>query len=265
MSFEVSPNALARCAAHPEELAGSTCHRCGTFVCGTCSTWVMGALYCPGCAARPEVNYLETFRRQRWGKRDVGAWLVGGGTLVLAWLGVVAFGKGQVPLTLGLVGAVIVGLGWFGGQRWARVPLLLTPLAAGLLATPSLGVLALAFGLIFFFSALQLFLDTRGKLFFRVAVPERELHRLWNREVNNPLAQSALTLGVGAIFLPLFAPLAILCGVLALRRVDLKARPPIGRRGHALAGIGLGVGAVALWGVVVIPLLQRGFREFAGF
>ncbi|WP_164021494.1 DUF4190 domain-containing protein [Pyxidicoccus trucidator] len=262
MSFEVSPNALARCATHPEELAGATCQRCGVFVCTACTAWVMGTLYCAPCAARPEVNYLETFRRGLWGKRDSRAWLVGGGCLLMAPLLPVALSYGRVLTTLGLLATVVVGVAWFEGRRWARYALPLVPLGLGLLAVPLVGPPVLGLALIPFINALQLLQDTRCKLFFRVEVSERELLRLWDREVNNPMARSALSLGLGAVFLPLFAPLAIVFGFLALRRVDLKARPPIDRRAQAIAGIVLGVGALALWVLVVIPLFGGGIPWF---
>ncbi|MFP2904067.1 DUF4190 domain-containing protein [Pyxidicoccus sp. 3LFB2] len=263
MSFEVSPYALARCATHPEELAGATCQRCGAFVCTACTAWVMGTLYCAPCAARPEVNYLETYKRGLWGKRDSRAWLVVGSCLLMLPLVPVALSYGQVLAALGLLVAAAIGVAWFQGQPWARHALPGVPLGLGLLAAQVLGPIALAFALIPFVNALQLLMDTRCKLFFRVEVPERELRRLWDREVNNPMARSALLLGVGALMMPLFAPLAIVFGFLALRRVDLEARPPIDRRGYAIAGIVLGVSALALWALVVIPLLGSGLVWFA--
>ena len=258
MSVDVPPSALPRCAVHPDELAGSTCARCGSFVCTACTTWVMGTLYCAACAARPEVNYLESFRLKYWGRRDPGAYLVGGGTLVFAWGGVAALQEGYVYSALAMLAAVVVGMAYFLGKRWARLPMLLTPLVLGLLATLASDTPAFAPALLVFVAAAQLYMDPRGKLFFRVEVSERELRRLWEREVNNPLARHAVALGLSALFLPLFAPFAILLGFLALRRVDLQARPPIGRRGQALAGVALGLGAVALWVFVVVPFLSGG-------
>lgn len=258
MSFEVSPNALARCATHPEELAGATCHRCGAFTCTACTAWVMGIGHCATCAARPEVNYLETFRRGLWGRRDSGAWSVGAGSLLLMLMVPLALSYGQVLTALGLLAGAVVGVAWFLGQRWARLPLLLLPLVSGLVVAPSVDLPVLGLLLLAFITVLQAFLDTRGKLFFRIEVPERALQRLWDRDFNNPMARRAVTLGVGALFLPLFAPLAILFGFAALRQVDLKAWPPIGRRGHAIAGIVLGLAALVLWGLFLIPYFTGG-------
>ncbi|MBZ4417650.1 DUF4190 domain-containing protein [Myxococcus sp. RHSTA-1-4] len=255
MSADVPPSALARCATHPDELAGATCQRCGVFVCGACTTWVMGALYCPACAARPEVNYLEAFRLTLWGKRDSGAWLVAGCTLLVALAAVVELLEGRVLSSLELLATTAVGVCFFLGARWARIALLLVPVYWALQGVIGRGVhLAIGFGLLFL-GALQLFLDTRNRLFFRVDVSERALRHLWDLRVNNPLARQAVSFGVSAFFVPLFAPIAIVCGFIALRRVDLKARPPIGRRGQAIAGIVLGLGALVLWALFGIPFV----------
>jgi hypothetical protein len=264
MSVEVPPSALARCATHPEELAGATCHRCGGFVCVACTTWVLGRLYCPTCAARPEVNYLEVFRRERWGRPDTGAYLVGGSTPLFAGGGLVALLGGHWLLALQALAAAGVCVAYSRGVSWARLALLLLPLALGLPAVSSFGWLMLGLILIPFISTLRLFLDTRNKLFFRIEVSERALRRLWDHEVNNPLARVAATLGVSALLLPLFAPFAIVVGFIALWRVDLQATPPIGRRGYALAGIVLGLGALALWALLILPFVMGSLRGFSG-
>ncbi len=273
MSTEVSSGALPLCAVHPEAFAGATCQRCGSFICTPCTTWVMGRMYCPTCAARPEVNYLEAFRLQLWGRRDAGAWMVGLGTVALVGPAVVAVMAGALGTGLLLLASMGVGLAFFLGHAWARLALLALPLVGMLLTARSLGPPALLF-FVPFTIAVNLFRDTRSRLFFRLDIPEKELHRLWDRQVNNPLARHALSLGVGAMVLsvvlaPLlfvfmglalltlvFAPMAMLAvvlGFVALRRVDLEARPPIGRRGEALAGIGLGLISLGLWGVFYGP------------
>jgi hypothetical protein len=253
MSADVPASALARCATHPDELAGATCQRCGAFICGACTTWVAGGLYCPACAVRPEVNYLETFRRELWGKRDAGAWLVGAGTVLLAWATVTTFLQGLVSVFVMLLVSIGVGGCFFLGMRWARLALLLLPLCWALMALPGTGLPGAALFLFPFLGALQLFLDTRNRLFFRVEVSERALRHLWDLRVNNPMARHALSLGVSAFLLPLLAPAAIVCGCIGLWRVDLQARPPIGRRASAILGIVLGLGAVLLWALLIVP------------
>ncbi|MCP3137098.1 DUF4190 domain-containing protein [Pyxidicoccus xibeiensis] len=257
MSVEVSPGALPRCGVHPEELAAATCQRCGGFICTACSTWVMGTLYCAVCAARPEVNYLEDFRRKYWGKRDSGAWLVGAGSLALVFLAVMtALGLKRVDAALALLAAAGVGVAFFLGMRWARALLLVMPAACvGFVIAPDNGIAGLGAVFILFVFALQLFLDTRSRLFFQVDVSEKALRRLWELRVNNPLARHAASLGFSSLFMPLFAPLAIILGVIALRRVDPQARPPIGRRGQALTGIVLGVASVLAWVLFLGPVV----------
>lgn len=269
MSAEVSSGALPRCALHPDALAGATCQRCGGFVCTACTTWVMGRMYCPPCAVRPEVNYLETFRRGLWGRRDGSAWLVGGVTVVLVGLALVALMAGDVGTTLACLGSAGVGVAFFLGMRWARMGLLAVPLLAMLFTAQSLGAPALLF-FIPLMVAVNVFRDTRSRLFFRLEVPERELHRLWDLRVNNPLARHALSLSVGSLFLPVFTPLfsffgvwsvltvvfvgmamlALVLGAVALRRVDPEARPPIGRRWEALGAVGLALASLTIWGVL---------------
>ncbi|WP_426756114.1 B-box zinc finger protein [Myxococcus sp. Y35] len=272
MSADVSPGALPRCALHPDALAGATCQRCGSFLCTTCTTWVMGRMYCPTCAVRPEVDYLETFRLGLWGRRDAGAWLVGGVTVLLVGLALLALVSGDLGAGLACLASAGVGVAFFLGLRWARLGLLAVPLLAMLLTAPSLGPPALLF-FIPLIVAVNIFRDTRNRLFFRLDVPERELHLLWDRRINNPLARHALSLGVFALFMPVFAQmlfilgvlpvltfgfvgvavLAVVLGAVALRRVDPQAQPPIGRRWEALGGLCLGLASLALWGLLYGP------------
>jgi hypothetical protein len=224
----------------------------------------MSAVYCPTCAARPEINYLETFRLRFWGRRDAWTYLVGLVTLALMGAALKALVEGLWPAALALLGAAGVGVAFFLGQRWARVGLMLVPVAAALLAMPQAGAPVFAVCFIPFCAALQIYLDPRNRLFFRIDVPSNMLRRLWDLHANNPLARHALTLGISSVFMPVLAPLAVLFGLIALRRVDPNARPPIGRKGQALTGIVLGVGAVLLWGFFVLPLLLPGFGWLRG-
>ncbi|NVI99420.1 hypothetical protein HV824_14995 [Myxococcus sp. AM009] len=263
MSAEVSSGALPRCALHPEALAGATCQRCGGFVCTACTTWVMGQMYCPDCAARPEVNYLETFRLGLWGRRDASAWLVIGVAELLLFLALGALVGGTFHLALAFLASAGVGLAFFLGMRWARLGLLAVPLLAMLLTAPSMGAPALVF-FVPLMVAVNIFRDTRSRLFFRLDVPERELRRLWDLRVNNPLARHALSLSVGSLLLHVLTPLlsfigvgfvlsficmamatlALVLGAVALRRVDPEARPPIGRRWEALGAMGLALASL---------------------
>jgi hypothetical protein len=254
-----------RCAAHPDEPAGGTCARCGTFFCGQCVQWISGQAWCAPCAARPEINYLEQFRLKLWGRRDGWAWLVGLGSLILAAIALQLLVKGAPPPLVALLAALAgVGVAFFLGVRWAREALvgapLLLALLSGLLLSPGAAVLMALLSL----CALSVYFDTRNQLFFRREVSPQRLQQLWHLRENNPLARNALNFGVGALFVPVFAPLAILLGVLALRRVDPHAVPPIGRKGQAIAALVLGTGVVGVWAVVLWPLLRKGLAALLG-
>lgn len=263
MSADVSPGALPRCALHPDALAGATCQRCGGFVCTACTTWVMGRMYCPACAVRPEVNYLEAFRLKLWGQRDASAWLVVVVTELLLFLALGMLMSLEFVVALACLVSAGVGLAFFLGMRWARLGLLAVPLLAMLLTAPSAGAPALVF-FVPLMVAVNIFRDTRSRLFFRLEVPERELRRLWDRRVNNPLARHALSLGAGSLLMHVLTPLlsfldvelalsfifmamsmlALVLGTVALRRVDPEAQPPIGRRWEALGAMGLALASL---------------------
>lgn len=268
MSLEEPLPPRGRCAVHPDLPAGGTCSRCGSFICADCATSVAGLgarLYCRACAARPDVNYLEALRQRYEGRRDGWAWVVGGVTLLLC-VGVAAAlarwglrATRQSLFTGVLLLPVPVGVAFFLGQRWARHALLATPLVTAVVA----GVLAPDGRFLFFLcaipgvlTALRIHRDVRNQLFFRLPVPPGMLKVLWNERFNNPMARQASRLGFSALFMPLLAPVAVICGVVALTRVDPKALPPIGRRGQAIAGLVLGLVGPLLWWFVLLPWLS---------
>ncbi|MCE9668446.1 DUF4190 domain-containing protein [Myxococcus stipitatus] len=257
MSSQVLSGGAPRCAVHPEHEASATCQRCGNFTCLECVHWVLDQVYCTACAFRPEVNYLEAFRLSVWGKRDANAWVVAFGTLLLLLATFGALVAAEWSLAVVLAGASGVGVAFFLGVGWARPALVVTPIVLGAFGMARGGVGGLVVGFLLFVSALQIHLDTRTRLFFREDVPRRELKRLWELRVNNPVARHAMSVGIGAFFLPVLAPVAIVLGIVGLRRVDPNARPPIGRRGQALAGVVLGCLSLAAWGFLFLPLIAR--------
>lgn len=260
MSLEVPLAQQGRCAVHPDLPAGGTCSRCGSFICADCATSVAGLgvrLYCQACAARPDVNYLETLRQRYWGKRDGWAWVVAGVTLLLCVATAAALAEWGVRatkeslFTFLLLLPVPVGVAFFLGQRWARHAMLITPLVVAVVANalaPDGRFLYFLCAIPSLVTGLRIHRDARNQLFFRLPVPPGALKLLWNERFNNPMARQASRFGFSALFMPLLAPVAVICGVVALNRVDPKATPPIGRRDQALLGLVLGLVSPLLWG-----------------
>ncbi|WP_224369319.1 DUF4190 domain-containing protein [Hyalangium versicolor] len=243
----------ARCATHPEEAASGTCSRCGTFFCDGCVKRVFDKEWCSACAARPEVNYLERLRLKLWGRRDSAAWMFGAFSLVLAAFTIRALLLRRLfwPLTLLMGACAVVSMAFFLGKRWARESLIVTTLSCGG-AFLMRGLQGPAFVfLISGFSATLFYFNTRNRLFFQQPVSTLRLQRLWHAIENNPLARSAMNLGLASVLFPLFAPFAVIFGVVGLMRVNPQATPPIGRKGQAIAGLVLGLLMTALWGLFV--------------
>lgn len=244
-----------RCATHPEQAATGTCARCGTFFCAACTRLIFDKAYCTACAERPDINYLERFRLKFWGRRDSWAWTLGSCGLGLAVLAVVMLGNREYPSALAFGASAAVCLAFFLGVPWARPALIGVPLLSALVCG-QLGLYPVAAPLaLLFLTALAVYGNTRSQLFFRCQVPVYKLQALWHLRENNPLARNALSFGVGGLLLPLMAPVAIVLGVLALRRVNPHSVPPIGRKGQAIAAIVLGVLTVLVWLVALWPVL----------
>ncbi|RKH51020.1 hypothetical protein D7X96_16025 [Corallococcus interemptor] len=268
MSLEVPLSQQGRCAVHPDLPAGGTCFRCGGFFCADCATSVPGLvarLYCRACAARPDVNYLEALRQRYWGKRDGWAWWVAGVTLLCCVATAAALTEWGLDATKDSLFALLflvpvpVGVAFFLGKRWARHALLATPLVMAVVAG------ALVPDARFFFAlcvmpalliGVRIHRDARNQLFFQLPVPPRALKALWEQRFNNPMAQQALRFGFSSVLMPLLAPIAVICGAVALTRVDPEATPPIGRRGQAITGLVLGLVGPLLWWLVLLPLLS---------
>ncbi|MBU8897214.1 hypothetical protein KRR26_16485 [Corallococcus sp. M34] len=251
MSMDVSAQAMPRCAVHPEALAGATCSRCGSFLCAGCTTWRDGSLFCATCAQRPEINYLEQFRQTLWGRRDGWAYIIAGCTALMLVAGALSASESGWLGAIVAIAFVPVGVGFFLGQSWARLALVVAPLLGAAAMSREFGPGLIALGIIPTVAAFGIIRDPRNQLFFRRPIPTRALHRLWDLHANNPLARHAFGLGLNALFIPLFAPIAIVCGAIALTRVDSRAQPPIGRRGQALAAILLGVASLAGWAFII--------------
>jgi hypothetical protein len=252
----------ARCFVHPEEPALGTCARCGTFFCAQDRRMVGDKDYCAACAMRPEVDYLEAFRLQYWGKRDVWAWLVAFGALINLAFGLQLLASSPENLLFAIISlaAAAVGACFWAGLPFARPALCLVPIISLLVGLVTQGPRALVSGLLPILITLVIYNDTRNKLFFRELVSPEALQKAWNLYSNNRVARTGFALSILGILAPIFAPIALACSIIGLRRVDPTAHPPIGRKGQAIAGIVLGSIGI-LWGLALLVITVAGSRR----
>ncbi|MDX2010693.1 MAG: hypothetical protein SFW67_10900 [Myxococcaceae bacterium] len=247
----------ARCPEHPDSAAIASCQRCGRFVCGADAQVLLKGTFCDACATRPEVSFLDAFKRAHFGVRDGWAWLFGmsglAALLSAALLATMAFdGRAAGPelAAAGLLCAYgVLGVAFFFGvssARWGLVGfgalcavfLLATegPWAILLMVPPGLFVAA----------ALA---SVPNRLFFRLEVPVATLEREWRRRYDNPGARQAVSWALLGALLPLFLPIALVSAIIALLKVNPTAQPPIGGRPQALFALAVTVVALALWGL----------------
>ena len=235
-----------------------TCSRCGSFLELSTYQLILGRAYCPTCAARADVNYPRVYRDAHWGKRSGWAWFMGAVSLL-------AFFTGAVTLTKSpgiAVGLLLSGVGYllfWTGHRTGRAALVAVTVV-GTVLNLTQGQLPNPFAIVFCVLAL---INPRTKLFYKLEVPERELATAWLAQHDNLPAQWSAGLGLvsivtivtfqaswkfafGTIGLGLFS---MVLGVIGVRRVNLEAVPPVGRRLGALLG-GLAGFLGALGGVV---------------
>lgn len=256
----------ATCPRHAGAPVVAACRRCGTFVCVEDRVVLDGSEFCRECAARPDVDYLEAFRLKYWGKRDSWAWFFGVTAVANVIIGLTVIANAltsERPASNVALGLVILLWGGLAGAFWAGLKaarwglagaFILYALVLVAVAGPA-GLGGVIFPLAFVASALG---SVRTKLFFKLDVPREQLRKHWALLHDNVLARNALMLGaVGLLFGP-FAPLGLVLGIVALRRVDPAAYPPIGRKAHAIAGIVLGALGTLIWsGVLVAMLLEK--------
>ncbi len=245
----------AVCPRHPTEPVAGACARCGAFICARDSKLVDTKLYCETCAARPDVDWLEGFKQKYWGRRDGWAWLFGIGAVLNLVTAVGMLFDPQVRLTAPfvLVSSVAGALWWLKipAARWVVVGSLV---ASTVFIAVTVSPFAIAATVLPLLVVLSVATSTRTKLFFELEVSRDELRRMWDLYANNQVARYALSLGVLGLLVWPVAPVAIVCGVIGLARVDPDAKPPIGRRGSAIAGVALGVAG----------MLIASFAVFAG-
>lgn len=248
----------ARCPTHPEVPALGNCQRCGAFFCASDHLLVEGVSYCATCGVRPDVDWLLGYQNTLLGKRDGWAWYFG-----LQSLGLIAIGANVVAQTEGatrLLGipallSAIAGILFFLGHKHARVLLAVTTAVWILVQAVLFQWLALISGVFAIAFLVSAYTSTRNRLFFRDAVGREKLKRDYDRLANNLLARNAFALGFFSLLVPPVAPIAIVCGAIANARVNPNARPPVGKRGYALAGVALGVcgaGMGVFWTYVIV-------------
>lgn len=244
-------NEGSRCHAHPDHLALGTCTRCGVFFCDQDRRMVDGKPYCGTCAARPDVDYLESFRLKYWGQRDGWAWLVGLGSVANLLTGVFLLLSGAPDVLLNALfslGAGVVGACFWLGLSWARLAFVFVPIGSMIVSMMTVGPEAVVIGVLPMIMALAIYNDTHNKLFFKVEVSREKLRKAWHLYMNNRMARVGLMLGVLGLLLPGVGLIALVCSLIGLRRVDPDAHPPIGRKGQAIAGIVLGAVECLFWG-----------------
>lgn len=245
------------CEQHPGALVVGACARCGAFICDVDKTLVGARYYCPTCAARPDVNWLDQLR-QRWlGVRDGWCWVF----LGLAALEVLAFvaftadlvselstGRGasrhglleRVPALTLLAAEAALHATFLLGKRWSRWAIGVVPILGGVLALAQdqLGVA------VFWFLPLALaatvWSDTRNRLFFRLAVPDSELRKYHDKNLDNPMAQWGARLAAVGLVVPFVGLFGAVLGAIGLSRVDPTALPPVGKRFLAVFAIATG-------------------------
>ncbi len=248
----------ARCPLHPEHPALGSCQRCGTFFCASDRRDVDGVAYCSACGGRPDVDWIEAYRQSLLGRRDSWAWFVGlssTGYLVIA-ASLIINAEGYLRLlAIPALASAVSGALYFLGVPVARVLLAVTAAFWAVVQYALLGPLSLISAVISAVVIGAALTSTRSKLFFRLDVPRAKLKRDYDRLADNRLARNAFALGILSLLIPVIAPLAVVMGAIAARRVDPSARPPVGKRGHAIGGIVFGtlgcmVGAAVIWAYV---------------
>ena len=230
----------------------------------------MNGVFCADCAVRPEVDFLDAYKREHWGKRDSWAWLLGLTGLASAAISTFMLTTVDLaaPLFTGALAWVVftalyavVGVAFWFRVRLARPGLVVLVALLGVVLVASLGPAALVSMVIPLGVAGSALTTTRTKLFFRIDVTAAALEKEWRRLYDNPIARQALSYGVASLFFPLFGPIALVTGFIGLSRVNPAATPSIGGRGAALAGVVLGF-VVTLGWILVLGISVFGvFRQ----
>ena len=209
----------------------------------------------------PEVNALVRFRQQHLGRRDGFAWCFGflGVALGLSGLliirGAVVERRLLEPLLLAVPWSVAL-LAWFFRKPWARPAVLV--LAGGTLVLTwvvSRGSdLAVGFALLLLAPVLVAWFSVPSQLSFGLLVSDDDLRRVLHAAQGNPLARSAFATSLLGLLLPPFLLLVPPMAIVALRRVNRAAIPPVGGRPRAIAALAV-TGAGVIWWLAFFRVL----------
>jgi hypothetical protein len=242
--------------------AADTCTRCGVFLTADARR-VGGKRYCPTCAVRPDVDYLEAFRLKYWGKRDAWAWLIGISALTSLARAAGALVEGAPWLVVSGLVLAVAGVLFFLGLRWARLAYAAALVMQGTAVALSVGPedQHIVWGVFVGVALLPLLVflavtrDTRSQLFFKDDIPRAKLEKAWHLYANNSLARSGFMLSLLSLMTPV-GPLALGLSIAGLARVNPTATPPIGRKGQAIAGIVLSSLSTLFWGTIIIDAIR---------
>lgn len=232
---------------------------------------LVNGVYCADCAVRPEVDFLDAYKREHWGKRDSWAWLLGLTGLASAATSAFLlttidlaepFLTGALPWLVFTALYAIVGVAFWFRVRHARTALVVLVALLCVVLVAALGPMAIGTMMIPLGIAASALTTTRTKLFFQMDVTAATLEKEWRRLYDNPIARQALSYGLGSLLFPLFGPLAVVMGLVGLSRVNPNATPSIGGRTAALVGLGLGFIVTLGWALVVGFNVFSVFRQF---
>jgi len=205
------------CSRHPDRPASASCARCGGFICVEDEVRLGGRVYCRSCAVHPDVDYLEAFRLQRWGKRTLGAWAISVPAiffcvfaLVMVLVGVVERDRSTVTAGAVVFAAAAGGLAFFLRVRWSRIAVFAFPLIPCAMAAAARDFFWVKFLLGATALVAYLVLDPGTRLFFKLECSRQQLQRAWHRHANNWPALAGFRSGVVAAALRVYVRLA--CG-----------------------------------------------------
>ncbi|MFI5308251.1 MAG: hypothetical protein ACHQ53_12900 [Polyangiales bacterium] len=270
----------ARCAVHADAAAVAVCARCGDYHCAACHKRVGGRALCATCRRLPGVDYIDETRARYWGKRDGFVWYFGAFGVIAQLLALVTQRSAFDRVTLvNQFLSLFVAIAYFLLYRSARVGLLVVTVFAVLISSTKLAlgmgvvkpqqaalfggpvgvaIMTIGGGLLGLLLVLAANSSPRNKLAFKIPIDDRELQRVYDTYVSNPLALRAAWYAALAVLVPFASAITLGVGIRALLRADPGAWPPRGGRRAATIGIVIsGLGLLAWTSLVAITVAKR--------